>query len=851
MAATERDFHHPFHPYEIQVQLMNAVYDCIEEGKVGIFESPTGTGKSLSLICSTLLWLQDEQRRTLDAKIKVEEDPEEPAWVVDQARRQRTESLLQRRLELEYRLAKIREKEKRQKQRYERGQPLKKRAKLGHDTLSAESEDDSQFLLDDYESDDEHRRSNKMQNPGDVLSSASSHLMQELSGPSGSVQEEIEPELDDEPKIYFCSRTHSQLTQFVNELRRVRFGRDAWAEDENMPSSGYSQSQRVIKHLPLGSRKNLCINPKVAGCGSSMSINERCLELQQPSTPKEKKCPFLPNKENEVLVNEFRDHSLANIRDIEDLGALGNRIGICPYYAARASIKPSEVIITLPYQLLLQKSARDALGISLKGNIVVIDEAHNLMDTISNIHSISITQGQLHRCQSQLRNYLQRFRNMLKGKNRVYMTQAVRLVDSISGYLDRMASQYSGVEVLVNISDLMSGKGVDQINLHSLIQYLAESKIARKIQGYSDHHETIKSTTSKSNTDATPVLLHIHNFLQTLTNPAAEGRFFVEKNEIGSLILKYILLDPTFHFKDIVEESRAVVLAGGTMSPMTDYNRHLFAYMNQNRLRTWNCGHIIPKDNLFLRSIGIAEDGTELDFSFATRGSFPRIQALGVCLIRLAESIPDGLVVFFPSYIYLDQVSAQWQTVSPGVDNIWTGLEEHKVIFKESKGSAGIEDVLQQYSHTIDHGKGAILLSVVGGKMSEGINFSDKLGRGVAVVGLPFPNIHSAQWRAKLEYIEHSTVAGGGSSTEGKTIGRDFYENACMRAVNQSIGRAIRHRSDFASILLLDRRYSLPRIANKLPGWIKQSFSEDRASAPLADVTQDLRRFFKMKAVDM
>jgi len=35
-------FYHPFEPYEIQKQFMTALYDCIEEGKVGIFESPTG-----------------------------------------------------------------------------------------------------------------------------------------------------------------------------------------------------------------------------------------------------------------------------------------------------------------------------------------------------------------------------------------------------------------------------------------------------------------------------------------------------------------------------------------------------------------------------------------------------------------------------------------------------------------------------------------------------------------------------------------------------------------------------------------------------------------------------------------
>ncbi len=39
----QRDFHHPYTPYDIQLDFMNAVYECIEQGRVGIFESPTGT----------------------------------------------------------------------------------------------------------------------------------------------------------------------------------------------------------------------------------------------------------------------------------------------------------------------------------------------------------------------------------------------------------------------------------------------------------------------------------------------------------------------------------------------------------------------------------------------------------------------------------------------------------------------------------------------------------------------------------------------------------------------------------------------------------------------------------------
>ena len=227
-------------------------------------------------------------------------------------------------------------------------------------------------------------------------------------------------------------------------------------------------------------------------------------------------------------------------------------------------------IITLPYPLLLQKSAREALGISIKGHVIIIDEAHNLMDAISNIQSITITKAQLKRCRMQLGVYLQRFRNRLKGKNRVYVTQVVRLLDSLTGFLEDKGSNRRAVEAVVDVSDLMAGKGVDQVNLHKLMRYLAESKLARKVEGYIAHLETIETSATHSSPASTaPVLTHVHSFLHVLTNPASEGRFFYESDEIGNLSLKYMLLDPTNHFKEIVEDARAVILAGGTMSPVS------------------------------------------------------------------------------------------------------------------------------------------------------------------------------------------------------------------------------------------------------------------------------------------
>lgn len=281
---------------------------------------------------------------------------------------------------------------------------------------------------------------------------------------------------------------------------------------------------------------------------------------------------------------------------------------------------------------------------------------------------------------------------------------------------------------------------------------------------------------------------------------------------------------------------------------MDDYIQHLFAYVKPDRLKTWSCGHIIPKENLMVWPVATGPKGIDFDFTYEKRNSAAVLDALGHCVVELSGAIPDGLVVFFPSYSYLDQVVLRWQSkMSGSSSSIWDRLTKEKSVFRESKEVTGVDDILQKYSQAIDAGKGGLLLSVIGGKMSEGINFSDKLGRGVVVVGLPFPNMHNAQWKAKLEYIEKSMIDRGGSRDDGKAAARSFYENACMRAVNQSIGRAIRHQKDFASIILLDRRYLTPRIADKLPGWIKQGLVQSKGEAPFQDVVGSLHRFFRDK----
>ncbi|KAB5511721.1 helicase C-terminal domain-containing protein [Coniochaeta sp. 2T2.1] len=868
--SKEVDFHHPYTPYDVQLQFMRAAYDVLSkgDGQVGILESPTGTGKSLSLICSALSWLRTYKKQQHEEAITAIKDgmKDEPDWMVDQMLKRKREELFQRWQEREERLAKIRAKER---ELEDRGKKRRRIEETGSRRGGKQVDEDAEFMLDDWDDED------NADDPLSVYSKETLALMASMGLLPGKKQEEETVE-EDEIKIFYTSRTHSQLSQFTSELRRPSFPSSVPTSDsrtENQPET--------VRHVPLSSRQRLCINPSVSRLGTLSAINDRCTELQQSKS--KEKCPFVPNAENLSSTHKFRDATLATVPDIEDMFRLGKAMQVCPYYASRTAI-PGAEIVTLPYPLLLQKSARDALGIKLEGNVVIIDEAHNIMDAVSSVFATEIKLSELRKARQLLGIYVKRFGKKLKGENRVMVGQVARVVDALTEWMDG-ALKIKGDQGIVDPNLLLKAKGADQLNLFQLIKYVQQSKLAFKVESYASHLENDSDNAAAPGhkSASSPVLHTLVAFLTALTNLSTEGRVFYEKlpGPQPDIKLAYLLLSPTHAFSSIASSARAVILAGGTMSPFDDYKAHLFPSLPPEKTTTLSCGHVIPPSNLCVWTLASpkptpagksASANDTFEFSFQRRSDKGMIRQLGLAILNICTIVPDGVVVFFPSYGYLDQVIALWQSADPqsgAGGSIWDRLQGKKALFRDAKGASS-EDVLQQYTSAIlgsaeqQNGKpaptttrGAFLLSVVGGRMSEGINFSDRLGRCVVVVGLPYPNINSPEWKAKIEYIESSTlerltagdppISREEAVAQSKQAARDFYENACMRAVNQSIGRAIRHQKDYAAIVLVDRRFGTDRIRGKLPGWIRGGMQPGSEEKGLHGLMSALGTFFRGK----
>lgn len=149
------DFHHPYTPYDVQLQFMKAVYEVLQagHGQIGILESPTGTGKSLSLICSSLTWLRNFKASSHQETLKKIglEYADEPEWLVEQLLKRKSEELTRQWEEREERLEKIRQKEKAMEARRSA-----KRRRVDEETTASNAsrepiDEDAEWLLDDWE----------------------------------------------------------------------------------------------------------------------------------------------------------------------------------------------------------------------------------------------------------------------------------------------------------------------------------------------------------------------------------------------------------------------------------------------------------------------------------------------------------------------------------------------------------------------------------------------------------------------------------------------------------------------------------------------------------------------------
>lgn len=112
---------------------------------------------------------------------------------------------------------------------------------------------------------------------------------------------------------------------------------------------------------------------------------------------------------------------------------------------------------------------------------------------------------------------------------------------------------------------------------------------------------------------------------------------------------------------------------------------------------------------------------------------------LGLTIVELIKVIPNGCLVFLPSFPCLDLLIKRWKVSG----TVWSELQKHKTLFIERRDSVNLEKFLCQYDQAAQSQSGALMFCVYRAKMSEGIDFANEKARGVICVGIPFPSLKS------------------------------------------------------------------------------------------------------------
>lgn len=342
-------------------------------------------------------------------------------------------------------------------------------------------------------------------------------------------------------------------------------------------------------------------------------------------------------------------------------------------------------------------------------------------------------------------------------------------------------------------------------------------------------------------------------------------------------------------FEDIVASTHSIILTSGTLSPLDAFSAELGVAFPIKL----EASHVINLSKQLFAGCFSTFNGHTLNSTYAYQQSDSYLDLIGQTMLMMMKLTPGGVLMFVPSYKLLQRLCDRWQA---------NGLEAEvnnslrSKIFYEQKNNTDMNFLLQDYYQelsTVDSKAG--MVAVCRGKVSEGINFSDHFARAVIIVGIPFPALFDLQVRLKKKYqdrrcLEYSKNAqsaqsqppnttqqpnysqfstaeaqtpfstpfkvppagAAGVQTPGSAAaavplvfcndGNMWYKQQAFRAINQAIGRCIRHRADFGAIVLLDPRFHQDNVVQHLSRWMRQ---DTRYIERLEDSILGIHQFFQ------
>ncbi|KAK7375603.1 hypothetical protein VNO78_35510 [Psophocarpus tetragonolobus] len=621
--------------------------------------------------------------------------------------------------------------------------------------------------------------------------------------------------------IVYASRTHSQIRQVIQELKRTSY----------RPKMGV-----------LGSREQLCIHDQVKLLRGKTQTNA-CRVLCRRRGKRQ--CSHF------LKVTEYmkdNPHLGEEPVDIEDLVDIGRRFGPCPYYLSKEVHKNVDIVFA-PYNYLIDRGYRNSLQLSWSNSVLIFDEAHNLESICADAASFDLPSWLLTACISEAESCIDlSIERRDKSNDKSQNPDDFAILRALLLKLEKRIA-----EVPIESREFgytKPGSYIYELLADLNITHKTASKLKDIIAVAStllEEHNQQKSTGTVCRLDRIGEILEIM-FRNGGTAHAKYYRVHVREVEAWagngskgkSRTLSWWCFNPGIAMEDFPKCGvRSIILTSGTLSPMESFAQELkldFPIRLENP-------HVITPNQIWAGVVPVGPSGRTFNSSYRTRDSPEYKQELGNAIVNLARIVPDGLLVFFPSYYLLDQIIECWKSVSNlNSTSIWDRICKHKKPVIEPRESSSFALSIKDYMTNLNDtsASGAVFFAVCRGKVSEGLDFADHAGRAVVITGLPFATSTDPKVRLKREYLDQQ------SRPQGELFkvltGDEWYNQQASRAVNQAVGRVIRHRHDYGAIIFCDERFSHAHRQSQVSRWIQPHL---KCFSRFGEVVFTLTRFFR------
>jgi DNA excision repair protein ERCC-2 len=614
-------------------------------------------------------------------------------------------------------------------------------------------------------------------------------------------------------RVLYLTRTNSQQKQVVEEFRRIKEIMEDEKSDHEVPETRIgdmvdevmseinSELRGEVKkrQIPepgvldnerngpsicaaLQGRNNLCpLTSEEAEfiTGTPEELSKMCSERKKNTTSRMmgkptggKECRFF----SAYLLDDgmqMRKWASDVSPTAEELMSECMRIGICPYEVSKALL-PDAVLVTAPYIYFLSPFIRRRLlewmDCSTEDLIIVVDEAHNLASFARELSSITLSTYTIKLAMGEVE---------AMGDHRIGKTY------TISNFLDVC------LRSLKDIGD----------------EYLIEEDGLVPPSAFSESLMMLFRTNSSRIDDMATEMLHYGQSIQDKKKAMGKlprsyihrvALFYLTWQELefesysplivkgpreGDLSLEAHSMDPSIVTNKIMEAHSSVHLSG-TLSPLVEY-RDVIGLPGDSPLVQ------LPPPFPIKNRMVVFDQELTTNFEVLRKDPEMKLAYREMIIEVLNASRNRNTAIFFPSFDLLNEVLGTHE-LEDGT-SLPNYLDINRDLFIEKRGSPQTD--VMELSENFKRSAGGVLVSVLGGRLSEGMDFPGRSLEMVIVVGIPYPK-PTARQRALSAFYDIKF---------GKGWEYTVHAPAARRLL-QAVGRMIRSEKEKGYAMLLDKR---------------------------------------------